>query len=240
MVECLHVRGWKKRNRTFGSAVYNMEVLGFLATENHTRRLDLVQKFLWISPCFGTKCANSPRLKFSVSIYFTNNIYWKLLGQFNTGRLNAVQKSLWIVCWKCAKHRILLIPPDQNVSILFMNNMYIGNIRNVWQKKFYMKIWYTLNFSCLNFRTQNVLISPSCILLTSHGILHYAWSANLSKSFPQLCQYLSFLNIFSIDFSTGCVNINIFPLFFSTDFTSWFINFNLFFYPCCFLYHIKN
>ena len=180
------------------------------------------------------------RLKFSVSIYFTKNIYWKLLGQFNTGRLNTVQKSLWIVSWKCAKHRILLIPPDQNVSILFMNNMYTGNIRNVWQKQFYMKIWYTLNFSCLNFRAQNVLISPSCILLTIHGILHYTWSANLSKSFPQLCQYLSFLNIFSIDFSTGCVSINLLPLFFSTDFTSWFINFNVFFYPCCFLYHIKN
>ena len=30
----------------------------------------------------------------------------------------------------------------------------------------------------------------------SHGILYYLCSADVSKSFSQLCQYLSFLNIF--------------------------------------------
>ena len=34
--------------------------------------------------------------------------------------------------------------------------------------------------------------------LTSHSILHYLWSGDLSKNFSQLIyQYLSFLNIFS-------------------------------------------
>ena len=34
--------------------------------------------------------------------------------------------------------------------------------------------------------------------LTSHSILHYLWSANLSKSFSQLCQYSFYL--FSVIF----------------------------------------
>ena len=62
--------------------------------------------------------------------------------------------------------------------------------------------------------------------LTSHDILHYLWSADLSKSFSQL--------IVSID----CVNIHLFPIFFNrfywvekcgvtpTLLISWFINFN--------------
>ena len=62
--------------------------------------------------------------------------------------------------------------------------------------------------------------------LTSHDIMHYLWSADLSKSFSQL--------IVSID----CVNIHLFPIFFNrfywvekcgvtpTLLISWFINFN--------------
>ena len=34
--------------------------------------------------------------------------------------------------------------------------------------------------------------------LTSHSILHYLWSANISKSFSQLCQYGFYL--FSVNF----------------------------------------
>ena len=62
--------------------------------------------------------------------------------------------------------------------------------------------------------------------LTSHDIMYYLWSADLSKSFSQL--------IVSID----CVNIHLFPIFFNrfywvekcgvtpTLLISWFINFN--------------
>ena len=62
--------------------------------------------------------------------------------------------------------------------------------------------------------------------LTSHDIMHYLWSADLSKSFSQL--------IVSID----CVNTHLFPIFFNRFYwvekcgvtpillISWFINFN--------------
>ena len=39
--------------------------------------------------------------------------------------------------------RILLILPDQNVSVIFVNNIYIGNVRIVWHTKLYMKTWYS-------------------------------------------------------------------------------------------------
>ena len=63
---------------------------------------------------------------------------------------------------------------------------------------------------------QSVNHHQNLLKLTSHSILRYLWSAALSKSFSQLiapifsflniffnsfCQYLSILNIFSIDFA---------------------------------------
>ena len=50
--------------------------------------------------------------------------------------------------------------PDQNVSILFVNNAYIGNIRTVWHRKLYIKTY-------LIFWAQNVLITPYGMLLAS-------------------------------------------------------------------------
>ena len=45
--------------------------------------------------------------------------------------------------------------------------------------------------------------SNTHLKLTSHGILYYLWSVDLSKSFSQLiCQYLSVLNIFFNKFFT--------------------------------------
>ena len=46
------------------------------------------------------------------------------------------------------------------------------------------------------------MILGSNLELTSHAVLYYLWSADLSKSFPNsLRQYLSIFNIFSRDFT---------------------------------------
>ena len=38
---------------------------------------------------------------------------------------------------------ILVTSRDQSVSIVFVNNTYIGNIRKVCHRKLYMKTWYS-------------------------------------------------------------------------------------------------
>ena len=62
-------------------------------------------------------------------------------------------------------------------------------------------------------------------MLLSLRILCYLYSVDLSKSFPQLCQYLSFANMFSIDFAQwnkffpiDCANIYLFSIFFFNRF----------------------
>ena len=70
-----------------------------------------------------------------------------MLEQFGTERytwrLDIVQNLFEFWAQNLLIARIPLLPPDQNVSILFVNNIYIGNIRTVWHRKIYMKIWYS-------------------------------------------------------------------------------------------------
>ena len=83
---------------------------------------------------------------------------------------------------------ILVTSPSQNVSILFVNNIYIGNISTFWHRKLYLKtcysskclsiiaifLYYFLIPKCVNTpKPKNVpdrrmcQYRPSCILLTS-------------------------------------------------------------------------
>ena len=88
----------------------------------------------------------------------------KYLNEFSsenyTWRL-AIFQNVLISC-------ILLISRDKIVSILFVNNNYIGNIRIFWRTKLYIKTWCSskslriLTIFRTNFWTQNVLIFPSC------------------------------------------------------------------------------
>ena len=63
-----------------------------------------------------------------------------MLEQFGTWRLDIVQ-NLCLIFWaqNVVIPHILLIPLYQHVLILFVNNIYIGNIRTVWHRHLYMK-----------------------------------------------------------------------------------------------------
>ena len=56
----------------------------------------------------------------------------RVLRHFDTQRLDIAFVSFCVPT--------VSIPPEQNASILFMNNVYIDNIRTVWHRKLYMKI----------------------------------------------------------------------------------------------------
>ena len=68
--------------------------------------------------------------------------------------------------------------------------------------------------------------------LTSHSILHYLWSANISKSFSQLCQYGFYLFSIFIFLPVGKV------WYYPALLASWFIHFNInAYYLCLMLTH---
>ena len=46
---------------------------------------------------------------------------------------------------KYASTRILATYLEQNVSIVFVNNVYIGNIRTVWHRRLYMRTRHSSN-----------------------------------------------------------------------------------------------
>ena len=68
-------------------------------------------------------------------------------------RLDIVLKSLQVVGSKYANTCIL-----QDVSILLVNNIYIGNSRKVWHRKLHVNTYIVQNFS-------NVSIPQYCILI---------------------------------------------------------------------------
>ena len=122
-----------------------MEVLENFVTESYIRRLDIVQKSLWISSHFGTEnyawildiVQNFSCLIFGIfcpKIYIT-----EYLKQFST------ENYTWrlVIVQNVQIPRILLISLDQNVSIVFVNNIYIGNIRAFWHRKLYIKTYYS-------------------------------------------------------------------------------------------------
>ena len=73
-----------------------------------------------------------------VSILFANNIYWEILEQFCTSI------SLWILGSKCVKMCCKKISLVQDVSIIFVNN--IWNTGTVWHRKLYLKTWYSSKY----------------------------------------------------------------------------------------------
>ena len=93
-------------------------------------------------------------------------------------------KYLWILSIYDFWAQNVLIPPDQNLSksidqnvlILFVSNIYNGDIKTFWPRKLWMKTWHSstlwINFSCIIFWTQNVPIPSNLILLVS--LSHFA------------------------------------------------------------------
>ena len=102
---------------------------------------------LFLSDFFGTFC---PKIHIRKNLKQFSNYTWKL---------DIVQNVLL--------PGILLISVDQNVSILFVNDIYTGNIRTFWHRKLYMKPCYCskslwiLTIFLVWFLSQNLLISPS-------------------------------------------------------------------------------
>ena len=92
---------------------------------------------------------------------------------------------------------------------------------------FLIKVVYDLNFCSTSFLLSiNTVHSFSVSLIKvneTHPILHYLWSADLSKSFPQLILSILIFSqfSFSIDFSIDCVNIYLFSIFSSIDLAWW-------------------
>ena len=70
-----------------------------------------------------------------------------ILGHFGKWRLDVVQKSL-LIFLSASWPQNIVISRYQNVSIHFVNNTYIGNIRTISHIKLYMKSWYSLK--CLS------------------------------------------------------------------------------------------
>ena len=165
MVEVLYIRKWEKKTFTEQCfySVYNLRVL----------RLGIVQNFFlvglfWpfvLKYIFENVQNNSAHKEF---VYFKN--VWKFWTE------------------KVLIPHILVTSPNQNVSILFVNNIYIGNISTFWHRKLYLKTCYSSKYlsiiaiflyyflipKCVNTpKSKNVpdrrmcQYPPSCILLTS-------------------------------------------------------------------------
>ena len=84
----------------------------------------------------------------------------------------------------------VLIPPDQNVSVLIVSNMHIGNYRTFWHRKLCKR--YSWN-SCEYFMipwVKNVSIQPTHILLNSNQKMTRGW-CNVKK--PKHTKQLFFL-----------------------------------------------
>ena len=98
-----------------------------------------------------------------------------------------ILKSFWFFKLQCTNARISVTSLEQNIWIIFGNNIYIGNIRTVCYNKSYIKTFYSskslwiLNFCSAWFlrippnpkihQGGNVLIPPNSILLISKCIL---------------------------------------------------------------------
>ena len=88
------------------------------------------------------------------STTFQCNPLGTFIEQLGIWRLDIVQNVLI--------PRILLIPPDQNVSILFVNNIYIENIRKAWHSKLYIKTWYSSSFWEVRQFFLSGFLGPNC------------------------------------------------------------------------------
>ena len=55
--------------------------------------------------------------------------------EYYTRKLDILQKALWVLTI------FLVWLLDQNMSIIFVNNICIRHIRTVWHRKLYMKTW---------------------------------------------------------------------------------------------------
>ena len=99
-----------------------------LGRERCAWKLDIVQKSLWILIIF---------------------LVWFLVPETYSWRLDIVHKSLSLLS--------IFLVWRKNMLIRLMNNMYIRNSRTFWDKKLWMKTWYSLKF-LMNF------ISFSCLI----------------------------------------------------------------------------
>ena len=107
-----------------------------------------------------------------------------MLEQFGTEsytwRLDIVKNLFKFWAQNLLIPRIPLIPPDQNVSILFVNNIYIyweyqnsltrktihedsTKFENLWILSIFL-VWFCRPKMCWYLRGQNILIPPYCIL----------------------------------------------------------------------------
>ena len=107
-----------------------------------------------------------------------------MLEQFGTEsytwRLDIVKNLFKFWAQNLLIPRIPLIPPDQNVSILFVNNIYIyweyqnsltrktihedsKKFKNLWILSIFL-VWFCRPKMCWYLRGQNILIPPYCIL----------------------------------------------------------------------------
>ena len=153
MVEFLLVRKWEKRNRTN----FYWEVLKILLVRISSIQYGSTGTF-WYRKLYKKTWYSSKIfmnfINFSCLIFFQNVsiLLWiiyalGILEQFGaknyTWRLDIVQNlcKFCLIFWaqNVLIPRILLITPDQNVSIICVNNMFIENIKIVWRRKLYMK-----------------------------------------------------------------------------------------------------
>ena len=82
----------------------------------------------YFNACYNSKIFVNSSIFFSflILVQMYHNIYLKYLKQY-----------VLISC-------VLLIFLNQNASVLFVNNIYIRNIRTVCHRKLYIKTWYSL------------------------------------------------------------------------------------------------
>ena len=127
------------------------------------------------------------------------------------------QVSLWTTyekCFtKCFKYKLRI----SEVSIATAHSSTGGHCKPLSRALdiFYIFHWYcvieslNLNKLCLALKLFLAAVTANyqkhfkhvCLKLTSHRVLHYLCSVGTFLNIDSLCQYLSFLNIISIDFA---------------------------------------